>query len=66
MSEIPAGAKPLGPGVYSTPDGSMHVDLDAYILAAGGNPNSERDRETALRTLHQVMAERGIPVEERE
>jgi hypothetical protein len=62
---IPAGARKLAPGVYDH-DGELHVDFEEFIRAAGGNPASPADRETAERAIRRVAARQGIPVEERD
>lgn len=50
----------LMPGVYDY-HGEVHVDLDEYILACGGDPESQVDRETALAVLDRVCAQFGVP-----
>lgn len=53
--------KPLGNGFYDR-DGELHVDLEEFVVAAGGDPRSEEDLATAIRAIERE----GIPVEVRE
>jgi hypothetical protein len=59
---IPKDARLILPGVYDTPDGTMHIDLEQFLAAAGGNPRSERDRATAMRAIARVLAREGIEI----
>jgi hypothetical protein len=53
----------LMPGIYDY-NGELHVDINEYILACGGDPASEADREAAARVIARVGAEQSIPVVE--
>jgi hypothetical protein len=53
----------LMPGVYDW-HGELHVDADEFIIAAGGDPASQADREAAARVIARICAEQGIPVVE--
>lgn len=59
------GARKLAPGVYDH-DGELHVDLEEFIRAQGGNPYDARDREIAENAIRTVAAEWGVPVAERD
>jgi hypothetical protein len=49
----------LAPGIYAS-DGELHVDADEYIVACGGNPASQADRDTAARVVARVCGLHGI------
>jgi hypothetical protein len=53
----------LMPGIYDW-NGELHVDIDEFVLAAGGNPASEVDRDTAARVIARVSTAQGIPIVE--
>jgi hypothetical protein len=61
LSSIPAGAKTVGRGFYEVGD-ELHIDIDEYIVASGGDPADLRDRATALRIILEVAEGHGIPV----
>lgn len=61
-ASIPAHAKRLDAGIYSTPDGTLHLDLVELCIARGVSPtvkNQRRLREAA----EQVARENEVPVE---
>ena len=60
---IPEGARQLSPGFYAYAN-KLHIDLDEFIRAAGGNPRSEVDRALAERIVHEKAADLAIPVDE--
>lgn len=60
---IPPGATRIAPGIYELGE-ELHVDLEEFVLNAGGDPTSDRDRATALHAIERVFA--GIPAEVRE
>jgi hypothetical protein len=58
--------KRLAPGIYEQGD-ELHVDLEEFVLAAGGDPTSDADRAKAIEAIQRVGAEAQIPeVEVRE
>lgn len=59
-----AGMRRLAAGVYALGD-ELHVDLDAVIIATGGNPARSKDVTAALRQVQKIAERHGIPVEVR-
>ena len=64
QSNIPAGAHKLGPGAYDH-DGELHIDLEEFVIASGGDPDNPADRARALEVIKRVAGAEGIPVDER-
>lgn len=52
--------KRLAPGVYDW-RGEMHVDLEEFVTAAGGDPTSDADRAKAIEALQRFGEESEIP-----
>lgn len=59
-----AERKRLQPGIYEVGD-ELHVDLEEFVAAAGGDPTSDADREKAIVAIQEALArnDRGIPIE---
>ena len=58
-------SRPLGPGIYAAADGAMHIDLEDFVIASGGDPESKADCEKALEIIQRAASDHGIPIEER-
>lgn len=53
--------KRLAPGVYDWRD-ELHVDLEEFVTAAGGDPTSDADRAKAIEAIERGVGG-GIPIE---
>lgn len=53
--------KRLAPGVYAVGD-ELHVDLEEFVTAAGGDPTSDADRVKAMEAIERGV-DGGIPIE---
>jgi hypothetical protein len=55
----------LAAGVYADDsDGSVHVDLDEFILGTGRDPSDPVERVKAELAIQRVCSDYGIPYEE--
>lgn len=52
----------LAPGVYAY-QGELHLDLEAFVIASGGDPTDEQDVHKAIEKVIEIAEERGIEVE---
>lgn len=55
-------ARRLMPGIYDR-NGELHINLDEFIVAAGGDPGNPQDVSTAEEAIVKVAAEWGIPTD---
>lgn len=55
--------KRLAPGVYDW-RGELHVDLEEFVEAAGGDPTSDADRAKAIEAIERGVGSK-LPIEVR-